>query len=67
MKTPAYAPFRFLTFPFIAESVECTEGRTRSHVVGGLFSYDLVAGFEDLPQLAGKITVLISVFISLKR
>ena len=34
---------------------------------GGLFSYDLVAGFEDLPQLSAEITALISVFISLKR
>ncbi len=33
---------------------------------GGLFSYDLVAGFEDLPQLSAETTALISVFISLE-
>ncbi len=31
---------------------------------GGLFSYDLVAGFEDLPQLSAENNCLI--FISLK-
>ncbi len=34
---------------------------------GGLFSYDLVAGFEDCRNCQRKITALISVFISLKR
>ncbi len=33
----------------------------------GSLSYDLVAGFEDLPQLSAENRCLISVFISLKR
>lgn len=60
-------PFDFDAFRLLQNLLNVPKEEREAMFFGGLFSYDLVAGFEDLPQLSAEITALISVFISLKR
>lgn len=67
MKTPAYAPFGFDAFRLLQNLLNVPKEEREAMFFGGLFSYDLVAGFEDLPQLSAENNCPDFCFISLKR
>jgi anthranilate synthase component 1 len=50
MKTRASAPVRFDAFRLLQNLVTVPEDEREAMFFGGLFAYDLVAGFEDLPE-----------------
>lgn len=47
-------PFGFDAFRLLQNLLNVPKEEREAMFFGGLFSYDLVAGFEDLPQLAAE-------------
>lgn len=47
-------PFGFDAFRLLQNMLNVPKEEREAMFFGGLFSYDLVAGFEDLPQLSAE-------------